>query len=177
MAVIVLRHTRPLAAEGLCYGRTDLALADDFTTEAARLARDLPAVERIVTSPLSRCLRLAEAIGTARAVPVAIEPALVEMDFGRWENTPWDQVPRHELDAWAADFMEARPHGGERVRDLARRWAEVWTRALDGPRPVLAVTHAGIIKAALVSSGDPRGWQAEIAFGGWHRIDRVEGVE
>lgn len=171
MSVILLRHTRPEGAEGLCYGRTDLALAPGFEGEVARLAGALPAVTRIVTSPLSRCRRLAEALAAARGQPVAVEEELIEMDFGRWEATPWDAIPRAELDAWAADFSGANPHGGETVADLAARARRALDRAAAGARPVLAVTHAGIIKAALVAAGDPNGWKAETAFGDWRRID------
>ncbi|HBF90413.1 MAG TPA: phosphoglycerate mutase, partial [Hyphomonas atlantica] len=42
-------------------------------------------------------------------------------DFGRWEMQPWGDLPRHELDAWANDFLDARPHGGESVAELTAR--------------------------------------------------------
>lgn len=171
MALILLRHTRPLGAEGLCYGRTDLPLDDSFDGESARLAKDLPEVARIVSSPLSRCHRLALAVGRARGLPVQVLPGLVEMDFGAWEGMRWDDVPRAELDAWSADFHHARPHGGESVAQLLARARAALDAALSGPAPVLAVTHAGIIKAALAATNTGAGWKAEIPFGGWLRVD------
>jgi alpha-ribazole phosphatase len=62
MALILVRHTRPQGAEGLCYGRTDLDLDASFDAHAARLGAELPAVVRILSSPLSRCLRLAQVL-------------------------------------------------------------------------------------------------------------------
>ena len=164
MSVIVLRHTRPQTAEGRCYGRTDLALAEGFEAEVARLLVELPPVARILSSPLSRCFRLAEAIGTARGMPVEVDSGLTEMDFGAWENQPWDAIPRAELDAWRDDFLHARPHGGESVADLGARTAAALDRAAAGEGPVLAVTHAGVIKAALAALGDPAGWHVAIGF-------------
>lgn len=164
MPVILLRHTRPLTAEGRCYGRTDLALAEGFEADLARLLADLPPVARILTSPLSRCHRLAEAIGGARDLPVSVEFGLIEMDFGAWENRLWGDLPRAELDAWRDDFLHARPHGGESVAALAARVSAALDRAITGAGPVLAVTHAGVIKAALAARGDPAGWQAVIGF-------------
>lgn len=170
MALILLRHTRPVGAEGLCYGRSDLALDDSFAAESARLARDLPPVARIVTSPLSRCRRLAEALAQARGLPLAVVEGLIEMDFGAWEGRRWDDVPRDELDQWSADFHHARPHGGESVSHLLTRARAALDAAMTGPAPVLAVTHAGIIKAALAATGSGAGWKAEIPFGGWVRV-------
>lgn len=170
MALILLRHTRPRGAEGLCYGRTDLDLADGFEAEAARLAAELPAVARVLTSPLSRCRRLAEALARARGIAPEIVPDLTEMDFGAWEMRPWAAIPRAELDAWARDLTGARPHGGETVAELAARTAAALAAALAGPRPALLVTHAGVIKAALAHSRGQAGWEAQLGFGCWLRL-------
>ena len=167
MALILLRHTRPAVAEGLCYGRTDLALAENFGDDVAALARDLPSFRRILSSPLSRCLRLAQALSAVRAVPMAVDPRLTEMDFGAWEGRAWSALPRPELDAWAADLLHARPHGGETVAELAARTAAALDEAGRGPVPALVVTHAGVIKAAIARTEGPAGWDARLAFGEW----------
>lgn len=174
MDLILLRHTRPRGAEGLCYGRTDLALAPCFQANAARLERDLPRFARVLTSPLSRCRRLARALAAARGVALSVDERLVEMDFGAWEGQRWDAIPRAELDVWAADIEGARPHGGERVADMAARAraalqeaaSQVATRG-----PVLVVAHAGIVKSALALSHGPAGWHAELGFGDWLGFD------
>ncbi|MEL6236154.1 MAG: histidine phosphatase family protein [Pseudomonadota bacterium] len=186
MELIFLRHTRPDIAEGVCYGRSDLGLAADHAAEAARLIRELPPCGRILTSPLQRCALLAQRIGQARGIAVEPDARLAEMDFGRWEGLAWDAIPRHELDAWAEDFMGARPHGGETVADLlARVQALLGTfEPVEPVEPVseatrgsatardatLIVTHAGVIKAALVATGNPDGWQARPGFGETRRI-------
>ena len=58
MRLILIRHTRPEAADDVCHGVTDLDVAATFDEEAARVVAALPAVERLVTSPLRRCMRL-----------------------------------------------------------------------------------------------------------------------
>lgn len=171
MSLILLRHTKPQRAEGRCYGRTDLPLAEGFEQDVARLLEELPAVARILTSPLSRCRRLADAIAEARGMTVTVDPGLIEMDFGRWEDTPWDDIPRAELDAWVADFDHARPHGGESVAELGARVNATLDAAVQGALPVLAVTHAGVIKAALTAKGHPMAWAVETAFGTWREVD------
>ena len=170
MAVILLRHTRPAVAEGTCYGRTDLALAPCFAAEAARLARTLPPVAHIVTSPLSRCHRLASAIAAARGLTLATDPRLIEMDFGTWEGQAWNAIPRPQIDAWAADLLHARPHGGETVAELAARTRAALDDLARGPRPALAVTHAGVIKAARAARQGPEAWNSTLPFGSWEKV-------
>ncbi len=160
--MILLRHTRPEGAEGLCYGRLDLGLDAGFEDEVSRLAAELPEFSAVVSSPLSRCLMLAQRLGAARGVGVSVAAELIEMDFGAWEGIPWDAVPRGELDAWAADFLEAAPHGGESVRVLADRVALGMAAVPDG---ALVVTHAGVIKAVLAARGVDGAWEARPAFG------------
>lgn len=155
-----MRHTTPDVEKGICYGRTDLALAGSFEAEAQAVAdrlsgmmRDLP----ILSSPLSRCRRLAAHLG-----PHDVQDAFTEMDFGRWEGVSWDAIPRHELDAWAADFMGARPHGGESVAQLRDRVAAGLARL---PQDCVIVTHAGVIKAVAAILDHPEGWEIRPAFG------------
>jgi alpha-ribazole phosphatase len=156
----LVRHTTPDVEKGICYGQTDLALAGSFAMEAqavaARLSGMVPGLP-ILSSPLMRCRRLAESLG-----PHEVHPAFTEMDFGRWEGVSWDAIPRHELDAWAGDFMGARPHGGESVAQLRDRVAA----GLESlPQDCVIVTHAGVIKAVAAILNHPEGWEIKPAFG------------
>ena len=169
MGVILVRHTRLHGGDGVCYGRADLPCADTFDADAALVVGTLPPVDRVVTSPAGRCLRLADAIGRARGLAVAVDPRLAEMDFGRWEGVSWDKVPRAELDAWAADFHGARPHGGESVAMLAARVSDALADLRRGGA-VATVTHNGVIRAALAAAGRTGAWQATTPFGEWVEI-------
>ena len=159
MALTLVRHTRP-STQGVCYGRSEVPLAPGFAAAAVALAARLPPAP-IVSSPLGRCRRLAEALAAAHGTPVRIDPRLTEIDFGAWGGRPWDAIPRAELDAWAADLLGARPHGGESVAMLLAR-----TRAAlaDLPGPAIIVTHAGVIRAALAAAGDEGAWQRRVPY-------------
>ena len=161
MALILLRHLRPHVAPGICYGRTDLG------APIAPLPA-LPPFDSVATSPLRRCRLLAEALHPAPLV----DPRLAEMDFGAWEGLAWDAVPRAGLDAWAADFLHARPHGGESVAMLRARIRDAMAehRAAAGAGTRLLVTHAGVIKAALATGDDAAGWPSALPFG--HHVTR-----
>ena len=170
MRLILVRHTRPAVPGNVCYGVTDLDVASTFEEEAARVIEALPLAERLVTSPLRRCRLLAERIGAARALVPVIDARLREMDFGAWEGVPWESIPRAELDAWAADFLHARPHGGESVHMLRERVEAAIDNYRRSGLSHVVVTHAGIIKAARARSGEPEGWRSNVDFGGMIRL-------
>ncbi|MEO1080363.1 MAG: histidine phosphatase family protein [Pseudomonadota bacterium] len=175
MALVFLRHTTPDVAEGVCYGMTDLALRPTFKAECAVVLRDLPRVERIISSPLSRCYRLAAALGEALALTVSIDERLREMDFGRWEGQRWDQINRGDLDLWAEDFMHARPHGGESVYQLQSRVRSAMGSYGELPGDSLLVTHAGVIKAAFAKAEHSEAFEGTTPFGGMRRWPEAYG--
>lgn len=158
--MILVRHTTPAGASGLCYGRLDLPLADSFETEAAAVRAALPPGPwRLISSPATRCRLLAERLGQ----PVTLDPRLAEMDFGAWEGLRWDDIPRDVLDPWCADFVTARPPGGETFTELAAR-AHAFTAEI-AARPdaaqTVVVTHSGVIRALLTAA---RGMSLTEAF-------------
>lgn len=167
MSLILLRHTRPEVPEGVCYGRADLPLACGFDAAAEAILAGLPEVSRVVASPLSRCARLAERIARARDLDSETDARIAEMDFGSWEKLRWDAVPRAELDAWAADFHGARPHGGESVAMLAARVEAALEGTPATDPPVLWVTHAGVVRAACAARAAEQGWETRLGFGRW----------
>lgn len=175
MHLYLVRHARPEGAEGLCYGRRDIRVADAETARAARelrgeLAPEVLASAPIYTSPLSRCTALARALVPARAVLAT--PELLELSFGSWEGCAWSDVPRSELDAWAQDPWGYAPGGGESARAASLRlhtWADRLEQA--GNPAVIAVTHAGLIRLALAGGAqDASALSLTIPYGSLHSV-------
>jgi alpha-ribazole phosphatase len=142
----LIRHPAPQVAAGVCYGRTDLALADDVAAAAARIRPQLPPQGPLFTSPLLRCRQLAAAL---HATPQSDE-RLQEMHFGDWEMTPWSRIQREALDGWAADPLGYRPPQGESVAELRARVLAFVADAHDaGLQQAVLVTHAGVMKVIV----------------------------
>nr|WP_155712366.1 histidine phosphatase family protein [Pseudoduganella dura] len=160
--MILVRHPRPLAAEGLCYGRSDLPPDPDelARVHAALQAAGLPGDAMVFSSPLRRCAALARLL----AANVSFDARLAEMDFGGWELRSWNDIPRTEVDAWAADLLHDRPGGGECVLDVARRvagaLADIRLRA--GERAVV-ICHAGTMRLLAAMTGGAPPEQAALA--------------
>jgi len=176
------RHAPVLCAPGLCYGATDHA-ADDAATlaAAAALAAELPPGVVPWTSPLRRCLGLAQALAALRPdlPPARIDARLAEMDFGAWEGQAWQAIARTELDAWTADFADARAGGhGESTRRFMARVGEAWDDWRTDGCEAVWITHSGVMRAVeLIARGvrvpaSAADWpSAPMAFGALRRIE------
>lgn len=175
MLIYLVRHGKPQEAEGLCYGRRDVRVNVEETSRVARdlrgrLPRDVLEAAPVHSSPLSRCLALARELVPTRAAVISAE--LLELDFGSWEGSAWNDVPRVELDAWAQDPWAYAPGGGESAESASLRF-QAWAHRLEdeGNATVVAVTHAGVIRVALsVNSDNPSGLSLSIPYGSVHSI-------
>jgi alpha-ribazole phosphatase len=158
----MVRHTAVDVPVGTCYGRMDVPMRESFADEAEAVRRAL-AEERfddVFTSPLSRCLRLAEACGYG--VTAVRDERLREIDFGAWEGRLYDEIDDLALQAWYDDYLHARPTGGETFDEQRARVAEFLEEVrLGGLRRVLVFTHGGVMVAAGIHAGL---WSAEDAF-------------
>ena len=142
MHLYLIRHPHPEVEPGLCYGRSDLSLIEDATICAARIAPLLPAAAPVYSSPLKRCRQLADALSPTPY----LDPRLMELDFGAWEMLPWDAISPSALDAWAANPLHFKGHGGESAAELRARVAAFLDDHTDHDELVL-VTHGGVMKA------------------------------
>lgn len=172
MPITLVRHTTPDVADGLCYGQSDVPLRASFAQEAAVVLEQLRAcqqIDQVVSSPLSRTLKLAELIAEVFAAPLRLESGLLELNFGHWEGRLWQQIPAAETKAWFADILNATPHGGESVCILRDRVHRALSACQAEPQHVVCVTHAGVIKAALagadLTASGSKIWGKEVNYG------------
>ena len=119
---------------------------------------------RCWTSPSLRTRQTAEAL----RLVATVEPVLRDCDYGRWTGRTFEDVQAQEPDAVAEWLHDpgAAPHGGEPFLDLMARVAG-WLDAQGGTSgKVVAVTHAPVIRAAVVHALEalPRSfWHIDIA--------------
>lgn len=159
MRVYLIRHPKPAVAPGVCYGGTDLALAEAVAPCAARLRPLLPPMAPLYSSPLMRCRLLAEALHPTPR----IDERLREIDFGHWEMQPWERLERRLLDAWAADPLAFQPPGGEAVAAMRARVRSFLSSL---PNEAVLVTHAGVMKLCVLELAGARDWFAlHFAYG------------
>lgn len=152
MKLYLLRHGQPDLASGLCYGGSDVpVLAEEHAQVVHALVSRLPGQIPMYTSPLSRCSELAAALSVAlHPTKLVQDPRLTEMHFGKWEMRAWSDIPREEVDAWAADLVGYRPGGGESVLEAAQRikffYDDLRTSKTEA---AIVVCHAGTIRLLM----------------------------
>lgn len=150
--VLLVRHG-PTAwnASGRIQGQIDIPLSPRGRAEVLRWR--LPAryaQARLFSSPLARARETAEIL-TGRAPTT--DPRLCEMSWGRFEGRRLAELRAEAPEAMAANEargLDFRPPGGESPREVCARVGALLIELAADPRPVVAVCHKGVIRAALV---------------------------
>jgi len=146
MEIYLVRHTQTATQKGLCYGQTDVELADNFFEDAREILKKLPVKPLVFSSPLSRCTRLAQLI-TDDAI---LDNRLLEMNFGDWENVLFADIDAEKLQRWTENFVTLAPPNGESFTQLCQRAKHFWRDLLTFENEQLVIiTHAGVIRALL----------------------------
>jgi broad specificity phosphatase PhoE len=102
----------------------------------------------VLASPARRCAQTAEAAGLT---PV-VEPRIAECDFGAWAGRSLADLHAaapEQVATWIGD-PDAAPHDGESLRAFAARVAGWLDEQAAADGTTLAITHGGVVKAALV---------------------------
>jgi broad specificity phosphatase PhoE/ribonuclease HI len=151
---LLLRHGQTaLSTERRFAGRGDIPLTEVGGRQAAEAGARLAArggIDLIVTSPLQRARRTAEAVAEATGVALQVEDDLAETDFGKWEGLTFAEASERwpdELSAWLASG-DAAPPGGESFVATASRVSAALDRLLAAheSQTLLLVSHVTPIK-------------------------------
>lgn len=182
MILYVWRHPKPIVAEGICIGQTDISV------DKRKLKRLANKIERFVrlhqlpkiiwVSPLQRSLKVGHILAQ-RGFDYRVAPELAEINFGEWDGRPWAQITKQEIDEWCHHFAHFAPNHGESLQHLFER-VEGWlvkVSAEQKDNPVLVIGHAGWINAAKMIANDQEvpktaaEWQRSVAYMSCNRID------
>jgi broad specificity phosphatase PhoE len=145
-----------LLAHGASAATRGARFPDDEALEASALDAlqglrgRLRPYAQVLTSPARAARETAAALG----FDAEVEMALRDCDYGRWRGLASKDIAEREPDAFAAWLgdPDAAPHGGESLAALIERTQAWLTQALARDGAALAVTHAAIVRAAIVNA-------------------------
>lgn len=151
MPIVLIRHGETQwSRDGRHTGRTDLPLTEAGERAARTLAPLLPdAVDLVLCSPLQRAQRTAELAGLT---VTAIDPDLVEWDYGAWEGRTTAQIRASLGDPHWVIWDHSVPPGstpGEQPADVAVRAARVLERCrpvVDAGGTCVLVAHGHVLR-------------------------------
>lgn len=150
-SIYLFRHPETETPKGTCYGNSDVLPNESQLQEAVlkiNQAIQNTTPDIVYSSPLSRCTRLAKKL--AKAENIVTEELLREIDFGRWEMQPWEQIPKNEREAWGKDYINNKVHGGENFFDVQKRVVSFWEKVIRTDyKTIFVVAHAGLFRALL----------------------------
>ena len=156
---LLLRHGQtPMSVQKRYAGLSDVPLTEVGVQQAAAAGKRLASagLTAIVTSPLARAVRTAEAVAAATGAPVEADEGFRETDFGAWDGLTFAEVGERwpaELTAWLAD-PDVAPPGGESFADVSTRVEGALRRVLADHqgRTVLIVSHVTPIKTLVAAA-------------------------
>ncbi len=176
--IYLIRHTKPDVATGVCYGQSDVPLADSFANELA-LLRDkltIPAKAVVMSSPLQRCLHLAKSIFDESQI--LVDYRLLEMYFGDWEMQAWDDVDQIKLTHWGNNFVSTSSPNGESLECMSERVMDLWDKLDHLNQDYVLFTHAGVIRlilAHLLESPLQKAFTLDVQYGDVVRVRFIDG--
>jgi alpha-ribazole phosphatase len=150
LKLTLIRHTSLQIESGICYGQSDIDVAASFACEIVSTHSKLvnSAFDALYTSPLQRCVKLAEALNLGDPI---LDSRLMELNFGDWELRAWDDIPRDIFDAWGHDYANKAPPNGETFSQLQQRGIHFLEEMLakHAAEHIAVVSHGGMIRALL----------------------------
>lgn len=187
--LFLVRHGQSEAnAAGVLAGRVDSALTELGCRQADALGEALTSQVqdacRILTSPLQRAVRTADAIAAAlpslsgfaaeAVAKVETDERFIELDYGELDSTAPGNLPPGLWDHWCTD-SSWRPPGGETLEEVAARvragCEDLTEEAARGD--VIIVSHVSPIKAAVawaLGSGPELAWRLSLGVASITRI-------
>ncbi len=184
MRFIFLRHPQTVANEmGYIYGKKDYPytiLGEKQLIEAVKLS-DGFTYDRIISSPIGRAKRLAEAVAVHSGSSLSEAKELEEMGYGILEGLTIEEGKTKYPEVMDA-FMEGDPSytipEGETSEGFFERIQSFLDDHLQGDESLLIVSHGGVIRTAieyLLDTEPGFSWQLEVGNGSFVEINCEDG--
>ncbi|MEW5821532.1 MAG: alpha-ribazole phosphatase [Cyanobacteriota bacterium] len=149
MEIFLIRHTSVDINKEICYGFSDVKLADNYKEDFKKLKKKLKPINPsiVYSSPLIRCSMLADYLSDTNYIK---DNRLKELNFGDWEMKNWYEIEQDELDKWIKEFVNYRCPEGETFVELFERAKEFYQEIITKDfEKVYIITHGGVIRSIV----------------------------
>ena len=148
----IIRHGEPEGGRRYRGYSVDDPLSETGWQQMWDAVPENPVWEHIISSPLLRCQKFAEALAESMNIEYTVIDNLKEIGFGSWEGRTPEEIIENEGDAlerFLKDPVNNRPEGAEPLDDFAERVWSVYQQVVDQyqGKHVLVIAHAGVIRA------------------------------
>jgi broad specificity phosphatase PhoE len=155
--LFVIRHALAADADDLRLPGLDGALLREGRAQARLVAHRLRdfAPSAVYSSDARRARETGEIIAATCQIPLEVNPALGEIDLGRWAGRTYADVVAADpaARAWFTDPSSGAPPGGESLAVAAERVLRVMRALAHGDDERVAIVgHAGSLRLALTQA-------------------------
>ena len=152
---LLLRHAHSVANKaGILAGQLEgIGLSKDGIAQVNKLTASFEnlKIDRIISSPMQRCLETVEGIARSKRKRISIDKRLIEMNYGSWSGKKLSKLSR--MKEWKV--IQTKPSAfrfpqGESFKELEER-IESLLKDLSRKYPketILIITHGDIVKIA-----------------------------
>lgn len=189
--IYLVRHGDVDIKPGTCYGQLDCAVSHSFDDDLLKLAEyfkstlsiqvngaEVIEAPFIISSPLTRCLKLAQGLKEYLESPqsvakLQVNDAFKEIDFGLWEGESWQNIGQVQIEDWNNNLLDFTFPKGESARRFDLRIVNAWNVLLEKlasqqtnqqqnqkktsqlsiqqqiPQTIILIGHAGVIRSIL----------------------------
>lgn len=151
----LIRHGRTdHNASGLLLGHLNPELDEKGLRQAEAVAKAIPKVDRIISSPLLRAQQTAQAIATHTNVEIETDDRWIELNYGDYDGVPLGSLEPELWRQWRTD-VDFRPPNGESLRELGVRVEKAMQSLVefevenDPSMATVVVTHVSPLKSAV----------------------------
>ncbi len=151
----LVRHGEIATRGLLCAGR-DETLSATGKTQLETLKPGLK-WDLVVSSPYKRCADFAQELASSQGLPLIIDPAWQEIDFGAWTDVTresiWASNRQQLLQLWS-DPMNFSAPDGESMLDFTNRVQSAFVELLEAHagKSILMLSHAGVLRAIIANA-------------------------
>ena len=158
--IYLVRHGDVNVPSDICYGQLDCAVTDSFDGDLLKLTSYVKTnvmdklkvneVPLIISSPLTRCLALAEGLklnlelelefhpekelkvsehsqgAFFNPIELQINEGFQEINFGDWEGLTWQDIGQQAIQNWSDDLLDYTFKNGESARNFDHRVIQAW---------------------------------------------------
>lgn len=155
MRFILIRHPETIAnRDGKYIGISKSEYTSRGKNQLNKVVDNLEELsfEKIYTSPLPRTRKLADNIFKKYDKELIIEEALIEMNFGIFENKTFKEVQnihKEEWNIWTKDYVNYRVPKGENLTDVYERVVGFLKVLISNDKDCVIVTHGGIVHTII----------------------------
>lgn len=152
MNIFLINHPEVYNPNQVCFGQSELPLAENFTADFTWISDNLPSLNNensaCFSSPFRRSTKLAGFLNNND--DYIVDKRLSDVNFGNWEMMEWSEINTIQLSKWEDDFVNYKIPRGESLSQVFDRVNQFYQEILLLKKEnILVVTHATIIKCFL----------------------------